>query len=90
MSSELTHKCSTCHEIKPHTADNFSRDHRLPNGLARRCRVCARRVSLAWSLSPAGRASKLRYLRSDRGQEMARLFRAKIKQQQAERKLTNV
>src|SRR5258708_14670224 len=57
-------RCSTCFEIKPHDAENFPRDPNMVTELARRCRICARRVSLAWRISPSGRESGLRYYRS--------------------------
>src|SRR4029077_18003667 len=57
-----------------------TRDRNMVTGLARRCRVCARRVSLAWRLTEVGKASGRKYYRTDKGQ--ATYLRRKAKRKQ--------
>jgi hypothetical protein len=75
-----TQQCSTCGDVKPYDAENFPRDRNMVTGLARRCRVCARRAALKWKKSPAGKTAGRKYSNSERGREMYRLRRARIKQ----------
>src|SRR5258707_9447830 len=81
-------RCSTCHEQKLPADFNF--DASRSSGRQSRCKICHRTSALRYKLTAAGRASNRRYANSERGKEMSRLWRARIKQQQAERKLTNV
>jgi hypothetical protein len=70
-------RCSRCHETKP--LDEYNRDSGARDGLNARCRNCHRETSLAWKLSDKGRIAGLKYSRSERGIEMARLRRERLK-----------
>src|SRR6202011_4283565 len=78
MKAETLKRCCRCRDEKP--LSEFNRDSGARDGLNARCKPCHRETSLAWKTSDKGKAAGRKYHNSERGREMQRLRRARIKQ----------
>ena len=79
-SSMNTKACCRCGQDLPADAEHFTRDAKKPEGIANRCRECARLASRRWKVSGKGKTSSLKWRQSAKGRAYALIAKERRKE----------
>ena len=85
-----TKTCCSCGETLPYDPEHFPRDSRKPQGLAYRCRECARAASREWKASDKGKAAARRWYYGEKGQAYLEVAKIRRRERAAAKRAAGV